>query len=156
MAKKTTIAATEHKLEGFAEDLGTLLASATNKAEGWLSQRKAIVKHLTEVRDTASKLLTDLGHQASTAVAAGTKAYKRRGRPVGSKNKGSDNAIIFVGGKTNKKISQTAEQVVNKLRGMGSQAAEFVRPRRTMSAKARKAISRAQKKRWALQKAGKT
>ena len=156
MAKRrNTIVGTEHTLEGFAEDLGTLLASATNKAEGWLSQRRQIVKYLTEVRDTASKLLNDLGQQASTAVAAGKRAYVRRGRPVGWKNKGSDNAIIFVGGKTNKKISQTAGLVVNKLRGMGSQAAEIVRPRRKMSAKARKAIGDAQRKRWALQKAGK-
>ena len=130
MAKKSTIVATEHKLEGFAEDLGTLLASATNKAEGWLGQRKAIVKHLTEVRDTAAKLLNDLGHQASTAVAAGKRGYIRRGKPA-------------------------ARAIVHKLRGMATETEAIVRPRRKMSAKARKAISMAQKKRWALQKAGK-
>jgi hypothetical protein len=128
MAKKTTVAATEQKLEGFAEDLGTLLASATNKAEGWLEQRKAIVKHLTDVRDTASKLLADLGDQASTAVATGKRAYIRRGRPA-------------------------AKAVVNKLRGVATETAALVRPRRKMSAKARKAISVAQKARWAKQKA---
>jgi hypothetical protein len=152
--RRIKIAATEHKLEGFAEDLGHLLGTATGKAEKWLGQRQHIVKHLTAVRDTASKLLTDLGHQASDAIATGKRTYKRRGRPVGSKNKGSDNAIIFVGGKTNKKVSQTASLVVNKLRGMASDAEALVRPRRKMSAKARKAISMAQKKRWALQKAG--
>ena len=85
------------------------------------------MKRLTDVRDTASKLLSELGHQAQSAVKVGTKAYgKRRGRPVGSKNKGSGKAIIIVGGKQ----------------------------KRTMSAKARAAISRAQKARWAKQKAG--
>jgi hypothetical protein len=127
MAKHASkVAASEHKLEGFAEDLGHLLGTATGKAEKWLSQRKQIVKHLTEVRDTASKLLNDLGQQASAAVAAGTRAYegKRRGRPVGSKNQPA--GIIIFGGKK----------------------------KRTMSAKARKAISKAQKARWAKQKAG--
>ena len=119
--------ATEHKTEEFAEDLGNLLGSATAKAESWLNQRQQIVKRLTDVRDTASKLLSELGHQAQSAVKVGTKAYgKRRGRPVGSKNKGSGKAIIIVGGKQ----------------------------KRTMSAKARAAISRAQKARWAKQKAG--
>jgi ElaB/YqjD/DUF883 family membrane-anchored ribosome-binding protein len=115
------------QIEGFAEDLGTLLGSATAKAESWLNQRQQIVKRLTEVRDTASKLLTDLGHQAQSAVAAGTAAYgKRRGRPAGSKNKATNKGIIIVGGKG----------------------------RRKMSAKARKAISMAQKARWAKVKAG--
>jgi ElaB/YqjD/DUF883 family membrane-anchored ribosome-binding protein len=113
------------QIEGFAEDLGTLLGSATAKAESWLSQRQQIVKRLTEVRDTASKMLTELGQQAQSAVAAGTAAYgRRRGQPAGSKNKASDKAIIIVSGKK----------------------------RRKMSAKARKAISMAQKARWAKQR----
>ena len=127
MAKtERTSTSTNQKIEGFAEDLGELLGTATAKAENWLNQRQEIVKRLTDVRDTASKLLADLGHQAQSAVAAGTKAYrKRRGRPVGSKNK-TTKGIIIVGGKI----------------------------KRTMSAKARKAISMAQKARWAKQKAG--
>ena len=126
MPKRSTDKKTS-QIEGFAEDLGTLLGSATAKAESWLGQRQQIVKRLTEVRDTASKLLVDLGHQAQSAVAAGTRAYgKRRGRPAGSKNRGADKAIIIVGGKKKRK----------------------------MSAKARKAISMAQKARWAKQKAG--
>jgi hypothetical protein len=120
MAKTTkSQTATEQKIEEFAEDLGHLLGSATKKAENWLSQRQQIVKRLTEVRDTASKLLTDLGHQAESAVATGKRAYKRRGRPA-------------------------AKAVV----------AATTKVKRTMSAKARKAISMAQKARWAKQKAG--
>jgi hypothetical protein len=126
VAKRVLITpATEHKIEEFAEDLGRLLGTAQKKAEGWLGQREAIVKHLTGVRDTASKLLADLGQQARSSYTVASNAYARtrRGRPAGSKNK---SGIIIVGGKT----------------------------RRKMSAKARKAISIAQKARWAKQKAG--
>ena len=125
MAKRRSYKTTS-RIEGFAEDLGTLLGSATRKAESWLGQRQQIVKRLTEVRDTASKLLTELGQQAQSAVAAGASAYdKRRRRPVGSKNSGKK-GIIIVGGKG----------------------------RRTMSRAARAKISAAQKARWAKQKAG--
>ena len=130
MAKAgSKITAAEHKLEEFAEDLGTMLGHARTKAEGWMGQRQAIVKSLTELRDEASKLLSQLGHDAAAAGRRGRRAVgtvvagiKRGpgGRP------GSDKAIIIVSGK----------------------------PRRKMSAKARAAISAAQKKRWAKQKAG--
>jgi prophage DNA circulation protein len=130
MAKRPgTIAATEHRIEGFAEDLGKMLGHARTKAQGWMDQRQAIVKNLTELRDEASRLLGQLGHDAAVAGRRGRRAMKsavsaiRRGpgRPAGSKN-----AIIIVGGKK----------------------------RRKMSAKARAAISVAQKARWAKQKAG--
>jgi hypothetical protein len=113
---------TEQKIEDFAEDLGRMLGSARAKAEGWLGQRQAIATHLADIRDTASKLLTDLGHQAERAV--------RRGRPAGS-GRGPGRPR----------------------RGPGRLAVPAVRKRRTMSAEARKAISEAQKKRWAAQKA---
>ena len=105
--------ATGHKLEDFAADLGKLLGTAQTKAEGWLNQRAHIVKELTAVRDTASKILSDLGHEAANIA--------RRGRPAGKRGPG---------------------------RPTGAD-----RPRRKLSAKARKAISNAQKKRWAAQKA---
>ena len=113
---------TGHVIEGFAEDLGKMLGQARVKAEGWLGQRQAIVKNLTQLRDEASKLLTQLGHEVEGAV--------RRGRPAGGTKK----------------------------RGPGrppanAEAAAAVPKRRTMSAKARRAISRAQKKRWAAKKA---
>jgi hypothetical protein len=117
-AKGGTEAGSGKSIEGFAEDLGRILGEARNKAEGWLSQRTAIVKQLTQLRDEASKLLTDLGHRAQSIVnrtAAGSKNAAKRGpgRPKGS----------------------------------------GVKKRRTMSAKARAAISAAQKARWAKQKA---
>jgi hypothetical protein len=111
----------EAKIEGFAEDLGRMLGSARAKAEDWMGQRQTIVKSLTELRDTATKLLSDLGHEAQRIA--------RRGRPAGS---------------------QTA--VVAK-RGPGRPAGSGRKKKRKMSAAARKAISDAQKKRWAAQKA---
>jgi hypothetical protein len=57
MAKKTTMQVDE----GFAGDLGKLLRHAQNKAESWLGQRKAIAEHLTNLRDTANSLLSQLG-----------------------------------------------------------------------------------------------
>ena len=116
---------TEHKVEECAEDLGGLLGTARAKAEGWLGQRREIVKQLSEIRDTATKLLSDLGHHAQEVVHRG-----RRGRPPGSQN----NTAL----------------VVNKIRGLAATAG---RKKRTMSAEARARISAAQKARWAKQRA---
>jgi hypothetical protein len=126
MAKKTSgIAATEHRIEDFAEDLGRMLGTARTKAEGWLGQRQAIVKNLTQLRDEATKLLADLGHEAAVAGRRGQRAVStvlaraKRGRPVGSKNA----------------------------------ATAAPRKKRKLSAKARKAMSDAQKQRWAKRRA---
>jgi hypothetical protein len=68
---------TGERIEAFAEDLGRLLGTARAKADDWMSQREQIAKQLADIRDTASKLLTDLGHQAQSAL-------RRRG--AGHKN----------------------------------------------------------------------
>jgi hypothetical protein len=113
----------EGAIGGFAEDLGRLLGQARNKADSWLGQRQAIVKQLTQLRDEASSLLNQLGHQAAAAG--------QRGRRV---------ADSFVEG--------YQKPGPGRPKGLGKK-------KRTMSAKARAAISRAQKARWAKQKAGK-
>jgi hypothetical protein len=119
----------EGPIGGFAEDLGRILGQARNKADSWLGQRQAIVKQLTQLRDEASSLLNQLGHQAAAAGQRGravadsfVEGYRKRGpgRLKGSKN--------IVAGK---------------------------RRRRKMSKAARAKISAAQKARWARQKAGK-
>ena len=71
-------ASSSGKLEEFAEDLGRMLGTARSKADSWLGQRQAIVKQLTQLRDEASKLLSQLGHGAERVI--------RRGRPAGSGN----------------------------------------------------------------------
>ena len=130
MAK--TASSSEQKIEAFAEDLGRILGTARAKADSWLGQRQAIVKQLTQLRDEASSLLNQLGHQAVAAGQRGRRVadsfvagYQKRGpgRPKGSKNR---RGIIIVSGK---------------------------RRRRKMSAAARAKISAAQKRRWAKQKA---
>ena len=127
MAK--TASSSEQKIEAFAEDLGRLLGQARNKADTWLGQRQAIVKQLTQLRDEASSLLNQLGEQA---VAAG-----KRGRRV---------ADSFVAGYQRRGPGRPKGSM-NVVGGK--------RRRRTMSAAGRLAISRAQKARWAKQKAGK-
>jgi hypothetical protein len=113
----------EGAIGGFAEDLGRILGQARNKADSWLGQRQAIVKQLTQLRDEASSLLNQLGHQAAAAG--------QRGRRV---------ADSFVAG--------YQKRGPGRPKGSGKK-------KRTMSAEARAAISRAQKARWAKQKAGK-
>jgi hypothetical protein len=125
LARGESATSTEHKIKEFAEDLDGLLGTARAKAEGWLGQRQEIVKHLSEIRDTATKLLSDLGHHSQEVVHPG-----RRGRPPGSRN----NTAL----------------VVNKIRGLAAAAG---RKKRTMSAEARARISAAQKARWAKQRA---
>jgi len=72
---KLDVSAAEQKIEDFAEELGRLLGSARAKADSWLGQRQQIAKTLEGIRDTATSLLSRLGHQAQTVV-------KRRGRPA--------------------------------------------------------------------------
>ena len=106
----------EHKIDSFAEDLGALLGNAQTKAADWLGQRKLIAKKLADVRDTATRLLTQLGEETRQVIS--------RGRPAGSKS-----------------------------RARGRKKGPGGPKKRTMSAKARRAISQAQKKRWAEKKA---
>jgi hypothetical protein len=122
-------ATTESKIEEFAEDIGQMLGNAKAKAESWLGQRHTVVKHLSEIRDTAAKLLADLGHEAAATVRVGRKP----GRPAGT--------AVGIG------------TVEPDKRGPG-RPKRSGKKKRTMSADARARISAAQKKRWAAKKAG--
>lgn len=87
----TMTAAAEARLENFADDLGKLLGHAQNKAESWLGQRKEIAEQLAGVRDTAVRLLAQLGVvDAPTPARAAKKAATRgrkAGRPAGAKKR---------------------------------------------------------------------
>jgi hypothetical protein len=61
MAKSDTTATVEARVEEFAQDLERLLTTTKTKAEGWLGQRNQIAKHLTDISDTAARLLRQLG-----------------------------------------------------------------------------------------------
>ena len=76
------MAKTDSKIEDFAEELGRLLGTAEAKARGWLGQRQQIAKTLEEIRDTATKLLDDLGHRPQAGVRRGRRtATPGTGRP---------------------------------------------------------------------------
>jgi hypothetical protein len=100
------------RIEQFGEDLGRLLGTAQARAKHWLGQRQEIVKHLSDIRDTASRLLADLGS--------------------GHRGRGGRRARV-----------QESAGLMPQLR----------RKRRRLSAAARKAISDAQKRRWAAVRA---
>src|SRR5258708_4733599 len=127
MAKRTA-AAVEHGIDRFAEDLGKMLGHARTKAEGWLGQRQDIVKTLTELRDEASKLLSQLGHDVPFT------RHRRRGRPASSTTMHGEGrpsaAMADNSGKSRKRRSK-------------------------MSAAARKGISARMKKYWAARRAAK-
>src|SRR6185436_8242717 len=104
----------EGSIGGFADDLGRILGRARNKADSWLGQRQAIVKQLTQLRDEASSLLNQLGHQAAAARRRGRRVadsfvegYQKRGpgRPKGS---GKKKGIIIVSGKRRRRKMSAA------------------------------------------------
>ena len=119
-------AAAEHKIEEFAEDLGRLLGTARAKAEGWIGQRQTVAKHLEDIRDTATELLKKLGGSWGSSTPDGdSDGTRRTGRP--RNGAAAEQSDVVTGGPK----------------------------KRTMSAAARKAISDAQKARWARQKRAK-
>lgn len=76
-------------ITNFAEELGHLLGAAQAKATMWLEQRKLIAEQLRGVRDTASRLMRQLGIEVEPpavrsrkpAVAAASDTAPRRRRP---------------------------------------------------------------------------
>jgi hypothetical protein len=128
MARRGTIG---KGIEGFAEDLGRLLGTAQAKAQGWIGQRHTIAKQLQQIRDTASGLLAELTGTHQPA------AGRRRGRPA----KSAAAAVL---------AALSGQSAASGASGSGSP-----KRRRRLSAKARKAISEAQKRRWAAVRAAK-
>ena len=70
--------ATESRIVGFAEDLGRLLGAARAKADHYIGERGQLVKTLVGIRDTASSVLADLGHQATQTVRRRRRTTNRR------------------------------------------------------------------------------
>jgi hypothetical protein len=66
-------------VETFAEDLGRLLGTAERKATEWLSQREEVARQLSQLRDKATQLLSQLG--LTGVVANSGASSRRRGRP---------------------------------------------------------------------------
>ena len=73
----------EIRMINFAEDLGRLLGTAQAKASAWLNQRQQIAKQLTQVRDTAERLLEEVtgGGAKMAATVRGARKGSRAARP---------------------------------------------------------------------------
>jgi hypothetical protein len=82
MARKTTnerragTTPTDTRMMNFAEDLGRILGTTQAKASAWLGQRQQIAKQLTQVRDTAERLLGELTGSGAKLAATVRRARK--------------------------------------------------------------------------------
>jgi hypothetical protein len=166
----------DRKVEEFADDLGRLLGKARAKADSWLSQRQALVDHLTELRDTATHLLRQFEVGAAVAQRRQSPGIHRRGPRRQPKAAATIDAAPrkrrTLSAEAREKIAaaqrarwakqkartvQSGDQPAVK-RGRGrprkAQTGGASRKPRTMSAEARERIAAAQRARWAKQKAG--
>ena len=62
----------EDRIGALGDDLAQTLRAAREKAEGWLSQKQHIARHLESIRDTAGNLLEQLGHETPPGRSAGS------------------------------------------------------------------------------------
>jgi hypothetical protein len=113
----------EGRVVDFAENLGKLLGHAQNQAQSWIGQREAVMKQLESIRDTATGLLSQLGHTAGEQLGK----ISRRGRPK--------------------------KYVAPDSNPAGALKPEKKKKGRAITAAGRAAISAAQKARWAQLKA---
>ena len=65
-------------LGGIAESLGTLLGNAEKQWRAWEGPRNAVVKAVTDVRDRAAALLSEMGAAAEAAAGKGSKKGKKK------------------------------------------------------------------------------
>jgi hypothetical protein len=115
------------RVEEFAADLGRLLGLAREKAEGWFSQRQVVSAHLAEIRDTAAALLSKLGASGKVAPTGPVTEDHDPNAPARRRSRPRNVAMSS---------------------GIPESAAAAPR-KRMLSPEARKAISDAQKARWA-------
>jgi hypothetical protein len=82
----------------FAEQLGRILGTVHGKAEGWL-ERQELLDELTNVRDSAARLLEQLTGGSRTAPAKKSPANKTSA-PA---NKGRSGGVVDAPGKRHRK-----------------------------------------------------
>jgi hypothetical protein len=123
LATEAGAVATEATLEGFAEDLGRLLGDAQNRAEDWIGQQNAIAERLVGIRDTATKLLAQLGIGDAPAPAKHRRKPNPRNMPPAPGQ-------------------EVVKREPGRLAGSGKK-------KRTISPEARQNIASAQRARWA-------
>ena len=76
-------------LGGIAESLGSLLGNAEKQWRAWEGPRNAVVKAVTDVRDRAAALLSEMGAAAEAAAGKEAKKGKKKDKKEkkGKKNK---------------------------------------------------------------------
>ena len=81
-------------LGGIAESLGTLLGNAEKQWRAWEGPRNAVVKAVTDVRDRAAALLSEMGAAAEAAAGKGSKKGKKKDKKdkKGKKGKKAEKA----------------------------------------------------------------
>jgi hypothetical protein len=77
VAKKAKAGKDRGTLGDIAEGLGTLLGNAEKQWRAWQGPRDAVVKAVTDVRDRAAALLSEMG-AAAEAAAKGSKKGKKK------------------------------------------------------------------------------
>jgi hypothetical protein len=95
-------------LGGIAENLGTLLGNAEKQWRAWQGPRDAVVKAVSDVRDRASALLSEMGAAADAVAGKGSKKDKKK-----DKKKGKDAA------KAEKKKAAKADKAEKKSKKAG-------------------------------------
>jgi hypothetical protein len=80
VAKKTKTKADSGTLGDIAEGLGTLLGNAEKQWRAWEGPRNAVVKAVTDVRDRAAALLSEMGAAAEAAAGKGSKKGKKKSK----------------------------------------------------------------------------
>lgn len=111
----------EQRIVDFAEELGGLLGRAQEKAQSWLGQRDQVATTLTNIRDTATRLLEDLSIGVAEAGNVARRAYRKSRKTKGGR------------GKTR----------------AASAGGSVVKRKRRVSAATRRKMAAAQKARWA-------
>ena len=85
MAKRKTrkSAKTADALGAFAEEFGRVVGTTERKGREWLGQRKNLVKRLTQMRNRATQLLTELEGTGASAVDSVGRVIRRRLKQAG-------------------------------------------------------------------------
>ncbi len=125
-----SVGSVEGAVGQFAEDIGKLIGEAQSKAESWLSQRTTILENLNSLRDTVNGLISRMadGFEAGNGLVG----VRRRPRTAGA--------------------PRTPDAWRRKTGTGGAAEETVVKKKRKISAAGRKAISDAQKARWARMK----
>jgi hypothetical protein len=74
-------------LGDIAESLGTVLGNAEKQWRAWEGPRNAVVKAVTDVRDRAAALLSEMGAAADAAAGRGSKKDKKKDKRDKKKGK---------------------------------------------------------------------